>query len=59
MCADCKVAGEFNLRGQYDKAEEMHGYCKGDCACQHKTGPEAGSLAFVMAEPMRTQFPLE
>jgi len=39
MCADCKVAGKFNLLGQYDKAEEMHGYCKGDCVCQHKTGP--------------------
>ena len=39
MCSDCKVAGNFNSLGQYDKAEEMHGYCEGDCVCQHKTGP--------------------
>lgn len=38
MCSDCKVAGIFNSQGNYDKAEEMHGYCKGDCTCQHKTG---------------------
>ena len=58
MCSDCKVAGNFNSLGQYDKAEEMHGYCEGDCVCQHKTGPEVGSNAKVL-EPLRTQYPLE
>lgn len=39
MCADCKVGGQFNSLGHYDKAEELHTYCKGGCGCQHKTGP--------------------
>jgi hypothetical protein len=57
MCSDCKVAGEFNSRGQYDKAEEMHGYCKGDCACQHKTGPGWCVRKGQKATLMQTQSP--
>ena len=39
ICTDCTVAATFNSNGNYDKAEELHEYCKGDCGCQHKTGP--------------------
>jgi hypothetical protein len=54
-----QAGGELNKIGQFKRATTMHKKCKEDCGCQHKTGPEVGSLAFAMAEPMRTQYPLE
>ena len=59
ICEDCKVGGNFNRLGSWDKALELHSFCKGGCCCQHKTGPEVGSLAKLLAEPLRTQYPLE
>ena len=59
ICEVCKTGGELNRIGQFKRATTMHKKCKEDCGCQHKTGPEVGSLAFAMAEPMRTQYPLE
>ena len=38
ICADCQVGGDFNAKGSYEKAEELHEYCKGDCPCLHKVG---------------------
>jgi len=33
------TAGSFNTATEYKKAENFHDKCKGDCTCQHKTGP--------------------
>ena len=52
ICLDCIVGGDFNAKGNWDKADEMHEYCEGDCPCQHKTGPgwyvKAGAKATLM-----------
>jgi hypothetical protein len=57
ICTDCQVGGDFNAKGNYDKAEELHGYCKGDCGCHHKTG--AGWYVRKDQKPtlMQTQSP--
>jgi hypothetical protein len=57
ICTDCKVGGDFNSYSNYDKAEELHDLCKGDCSCQHKTGP--GWYVKQGAKPtlMQTQSP--
>ena len=39
ICNECQTAGDFNINGKYVLAENFHKNCKGDCACQHKTGP--------------------
>lgn len=57
ICSDCKVGGDFNSYGNYDKAEELHDLCKGDCPCQHKTGPGWYAKAGQKPAPMRTQSP--
>lgn len=59
ICESCKQGGIENLELHFKMAEEYHSNCKGDCGCQHQTGPGSGSLGKSMAEPMRTQFPLE
>ena len=59
ICDLCRSGGELNKTGQFKRAVTMHKKCKEDCGCQHQTGPGVGSLAFAMAEPMRTQYPLE
>ncbi len=59
ICDLCRSGGELNKNGQFKRAVTMHKKCKEDCGCQHQTGPGVGSLAFAMAEPMRTQYPLE
>jgi len=57
MCLDCRVAGQFNSQGHYDKAEELHGYCKGECACQHKIGLGWYIKKGQRATPMQAQYP--
>ena len=57
ICKDCKVGGNFNSLGQYDKAEEIHTYCKGDCGCQHKIGPGWVVRKGEKIPPMQTQSP--
>jgi len=37
--------------------EELHGYCKGDCGCQHKTGPGWFVSRNAKAPLMQTQSP--
>lgn len=59
ICELCKSGGELNRIGQFKRAANMHKKCKEDCGCQHKTGPGTGSNDKVLAEPLRTQFPLE
>ena len=57
ICTDCQVGGDFNAKGTYEKAEELHGYCKGDCTCLHKTGAGWYVRAGEKATPMRVQSP--
>jgi hypothetical protein len=57
ICTDCSVAGDFNTKGNYDKAEELHEYCKGDCGCHHKTGPGWYVKAGEKPKPIQTQSP--
>jgi hypothetical protein len=59
ICNHCIKGGSENVKRHFKVADRYHSKCKGDCGCQHKTGPEVGSLAFALAEPMRTQYPLE
>ena len=59
ICDYCKKGGTENTKRHFKLASNYHRKCKGDCGCQHKTGPGVGSLAMAMAEPMRTQYPLE
>lgn len=59
ICELCKSGGELNRIGQFKRAANMHKKCKEGCNCQHKTGPEVGSNGKVLAEPLRTQYPLE
>ena len=39
ICDNCKWGGHHNTIGKTDLAKEMHEKCKGDCGCQHLTGP--------------------
>ena len=39
ICDPCGWAGFNNSVGKIDLAIDMHKNCKGDCGCQHKTGP--------------------
>ena len=57
ICLDCKVGGDFNSLGNYDKAEELHDLCKGDCPCHHKTGPGWVVKVGEKAPQMRVQSP--
>lgn len=57
ICDDCQVGGDFNSKGNYDKADELHGYCKGDCTCLHKTGAGWYVRVGEKAKPMQTQSP--
>ncbi len=57
ICTDCTVAATFNSNGNYDKSDELHGYCKGDCGCQHKTGPGWFVKRGSKVPPMQTQSP--
>ena len=57
ICDDCSVGGDFNSQGKYEKSEELHGFCKGDCGCQHKTGPGWYVRRGVKAPLMQTQSP--
>ena len=59
ICNYCVSGGELNKANQFKRAANMHNKCKGDCCCQHKTGPGSGKRALEYAEPMRTQYPLE
>lgn len=57
ICLDCKAGGDYNALGNYDKAEELHEFCKGDCTCLHKTGPGWAVKAGEKATQMRVQSP--
>jgi len=57
ICVNCQIVGDFNARGSYDKAEELHGYCKGDCPCQHKVGAGWVVRRGEKATPMQLQSP--
>ena len=57
ICSDCVVAATFNSNGNYDKAEELHDYCKGDCGCLHKTGAGWFIKAGEKPKAVQTQSP--
>ena len=57
ICEDCMTAGGFNSAAEYKKAENFHDKCKGDCACQHKTGPGWYVKAGEKPTLMQTQSP--
>jgi len=57
ICEDCMTAGGFNSATEYKKAENFHDKCKGDCACQHKTGPGWYVKAGAKPTLMQTQSP--
>ena len=57
ICNDCKAGGDYNALGNYDKAEELHEYCKGDCGCLHKTGLGWFVKANAKAPLMQVQSP--
>jgi hypothetical protein len=57
ICTDCKVGATFNEQGNYDKSEELHDLCRGDCGCQHRTGPGWFVKANGKATLMQTQSP--
>lgn len=57
ICIDCRVAGDFNTAGNYDKAEELHDFCKGDCPCHHKTGHGWVVRRGEKVPPIRVQSP--
>ena len=57
ICSDCQVGGDFNAKGNYDKAEELHQYCKGDCGCHHKTGPGWYVKVGEKPKPVQSQSP--
>jgi hypothetical protein len=57
ICLDCKAGGDYNALGNYDKAEELHEFCKGDCTCLHRTGPGWYVKVGEKATPMRVQSP--
>ncbi len=57
ICNECTVAGDFNLNRKYALAESFHNNCKGDCACQHKTGPGWYVKAGAKPTLMQTQSP--
>lgn len=57
ICEDCMAAGGFNSATEYKKAENFHDKCKGDCACQHKTGPGWYVKAGAKPTLMQTQSP--
>jgi len=59
ICNYCLSGGELNKLNQLKRATNMHKKCKGDCCCQHKTGPATADRAKATLEPMRTQYPLE
>lgn len=59
ICDYCRKGGAENIKRHYKLADRYHLKCKGDCGCQHQTGPGVGSLGKLLAEPMRTQYPLE
>ncbi len=51
------IAGDFNINHKYALAESFHKNCKGDCACQHKTGPGWYVKAGAKPTLMQTQSP--
>lgn len=57
ICEQCRWAGHHNTIGKVDMAKEFHDQCKGDCTCQHLTGP--GWFIKVGQKPsqMRVQSP--
>ena len=57
ICQDCKSAGELNSGGNYGMAASYHKHCKGDCGCQHKTGPGWFVRRGVKTPLMQTQSP--
>ena len=57
ICNDCKVGATFNEQGSYEKSEELHDLCQGDCGCQHKTGPGWFVRRGQKPTPMQTQSP--
>ena len=57
ICESCLWAGHKNSLGQINLAVELHQSCKGDCACQHKTGPGWFIKAGQKPKPMQTQSP--
>lgn len=57
ICLDCKAGGDYNALGNYDKAEELHEFCKGDCGCHHKTGAGWYVKAGEKVTQMRVQSP--
>ena len=57
ICTSCKVGADFNSQGNYDKSDELHDMCEGDCGCQHKTGRGWVVRAGEKPKPMQTQSP--
>jgi hypothetical protein len=57
ICDNCKWGGHNNTLGNTGLAKEMHENCKGDCGCQHKTGPGWFVRRGVKPPTMQTQSP--
>jgi hypothetical protein len=57
ICEFCVEAGALNLRGIVFKARDNHEQCKGDCPCQHKTGPGWVKRDGTPVPLMQTQSP--
>ena len=57
ICNLCAVAGEYNTKAKYALAKAQHEECKGDCGCQHKTGPGWFVKANAKAPLMQVQSP--
>lgn len=57
ICFSCRSAGQENLKDNYVRSEVLHKECKGDCACQHKTGPGWVKREGSKVPLMQTQSP--
>lgn len=57
ICESCRFGATFNVKEDYKAAAKFHKKCKGDCGCQHKTGPGWFVKRGVKVPPMQTQSP--
>lgn len=57
ICLPCQKAAYQNSLHNLDKAQKLHTECKGDCGCQHRTGPGWYARAGEKVPAMRTQSP--